>query len=103
MVVMVKKIGINSKGIRSRVDCYIHNKNYTVNQMKEVEENTANFIRDQIKEGEEIELYFYDNNIAFRIQYIEFLKQAILSKKNFILNLMLFDSVESKYIKYRVK
>ena len=70
--------------------------------MKEVAENTANFIRD-LKEGEEIELYFYDNNIAFRIQYIEFLKQAILSKKNFTLNLMLFDSVELKYIKYRVK
>ncbi len=86
---MVKKLGINSKGIRSRVDCYIHNKKYSIHQMKEVAENTANFIRDQIKEGEVIELYFYDNNIAFRIQYIEFLKQAILSKKNFILNLML--------------
>ena len=96
------KVGINQKGIQSDVDCYIHNKKYTVDKMKEVAGNTANFIRD-IKEGEEIELYFYDNNIAFRIQYIEFLKQAILSKKNFTLNLMLFDSVELKYIKYRVK
>ena len=100
---MVKKLGINSKGIRSRVDCYIHNKKYSIDKMKEVVENTANFIRDQIKEGEEIELYFYDTEVNLRIQYIEFLKQAIISNKSFTLNLMIFDSKEKKYVKYKVK
>lgn len=97
------KVGINDKGIQSDVDCYIHNKNYTVNQMKEVAENTANFIRDQIKEGDEIKLYFYDTEVNLRIQYIEFLKQAIISNKSFTLNLMIFDSKEKKYVKYKVK
>ena len=96
------KVGINQKGIQSDVDCYIHNKKYTVDKMKEVAENTANFIRD-LKEGEEIELYFYDTEVNLRIQYIEFLKQAIISNKSFTLNLMIFDSKEKKYVKYKVK
>lgn len=100
---MILRIGINEKGINGNVDEYVHYKKYSIKEMKEMEVNTKRFINNKIKEGDEIQLYFYDTEVNLRIQYIEFLKQAIISNKSFTLNLMIFDSKEKKYVKYKVK
>lgn len=100
---MILRIGINEKGINGNVDEYVHYKKYSIKEMKEMEVNTKRFINNKIKEGDQVELYFYDEDIVLRIQYIEFLKQCILSNKKFTLNIMLFDSLELRYIKYKVK
>lgn len=97
---MILRIGINEKGINGNVDEYVHYKKYSIKEMKV---NTKRFINNKIKEGDQVELYFYDEDIVLRIQYIEFLKQCILSNKKFTLNIMLFDSLELRYIKYKVK
>lgn len=97
------KLGVNKKGINGNVNEYIHYKKYSIKEMKEMEVNTKRFINNKIKEGDEIQLYFYDKEVNLRIQYIEFLKQAIISNKSFTLYLMIFDSKEKKYVKYNVK
>ena len=87
---MILRIGINEKGINGNVDEYVHYKKYSIKEMKEMEVNTKRFINNKIKEGDQVELYFYDEDI-------------VLSNKKFTLNIMLFDSLELRYIKYKVK
>ena len=96
------ELGLNKSGIRGRETSYIHDKKNSIKDLDNIRKTTEEYIRG-LKESTKIYLYHYDTSVISKIELIEFIKQSILSNKNFELSLMVFDNKKFNYVEYKIK
>ena len=96
------KLGLNRSGIRGSETSYIHDEKNSIQDLDNIRKTTEEYISG-LKESTKIYLYHYDTSVISKIELIEFVKQSILSQKQFELYLMIFNNKSFTYEEYRIK